>query len=271
MTASIDWSRIKPGEFKDSPSSGRKRWLKPLLLIVLALVLVGLCLGIWWSREPDIKQAQIEVIELAGGQQAKPGGMLTAAIIIVVETLLDKSGGLLSNDLSPPGILLDNMPSWEQGVMVQVRDLSKAMRDGFSRSQSQSQEDTALAKAEPNLNFGLDSWILPSSEGEYRSGVRHLRDYLFRLQDEEQFNAQFFARADNLERWLQTVENRLGSLSQKLSASVGQRRLNTDLAGDASARQSTESPTEIEVNTHWQQVDNVFYEARGSTWELIQF
>ena len=271
MTASIDWSRIKPGEFKDSPSSDRKRWLKPLLLIVLALVLVGLCLGIWWSREPDIKQAQIEVIELAGGQDAKTGNMLTAAAIVVVEVLLDKPGGLLSNDLSLPGILLDNMPSWEQGVMVQVRDLSKAMRDGFSRSQSQSQEDTALAQAEPNLNFGLDSWMLPSSEGEYRSGVSHLRDYLLRLQDEEQFNAQFFARADNLERWLQTVENRLGGLSQKLSASVGQRRLNTDLAGDASARQSTESPTEIEVKTHWQQVDNVFYEARGSTWALIQF
>jgi hypothetical protein len=33
-------------------------------------------------------------------------------------------------------------------------------------------------------------------------------------------NAQFYARADNLREWLATVNTRLGSLSQRLSASV---------------------------------------------------
>ena len=80
----------------------------------------------------------------------------------------------------------------------------------------------------------------------------------------------FYARADNLRYWLSTVETRLGSLSQRLSASVGQRRINTDLAGEGAATQSTPAPAEIEVKTPWLEIDDVFYHARGSTWALLQ-
>lgn len=273
MSASIDWSRIKPGQIKsgDGHSSNTKAVGKLILLALIVLLASMAILGIWWSQEPNVKAAHLEAIRVSGGEKARTGSLTTASAVVVVQTVLEKPGGLMSNDITPPGIFLDNMPNWEYGVMVQVRDLTKALRDGFSRSQSQSQEDPALAQAEPNLNFGLDSWMLPSSESEYRSGVKHLEDYLQRLQDEDQFNAQFFARADNLERWLATVENRLGNLSQKLSASVGQRRLNTDLAGDAEAQQSTDTPSELEVKTPWLEIDDVFYEARGSTWALIQF
>lgn len=272
MTASIDWSRIKPGQIKgDTNRSSSQLLVRLVAALLLVFILIWSALGIWWSLEPNSDDAYLETIKLSGGADARTGSLTTAAVVVVVETVLDKPGGLISNDVTPPGIVLDNMPNWEYGAMVQVRDLSKALRDGFSRSQSQSQEDPSLAQAEPNLNFGLDSWIFPSSESEYRSGVKQLKDYLQRLQDEDQFNAQFFARADNLERWLSTVENRLGNLSQKLSASVGQRRLNTDLAGDAEATQSTAAPSELKVKTPWLEIDNVFYEARGSTWALIQF
>ena len=67
------------------------------------------------------------------------------------------------------------------------------------------------------------------------------------------------------------MEKRLGSLSQRLSASVGQKRLNTDLAGDSAAAQSTATAAEVEVKTPWTQIDDVFYEARGSSWALIHF
>ena len=80
-----------------------------------------------------------------------------------------------------------------------------------------------------------------------------------------------YARADNLSYWLATVGSRLGSLSQRLSASVGQRRLNTDLAGDDSATQSTAAPREIIVQTPWYEIDDVFFAARGTSWALIQF
>jgi hypothetical protein len=98
-----------------------------------------------------------------------------------------------------------------------------------------------------------------------------LENYLTRLSDPTQPEAQFYARADNISAWLGLVEKRLGSLSQRLSASVGQERLNTDLAGDTAATQSTASPQEVDVKTSWFEIDAVFYEARGSTWALIHF
>ena len=57
------------------------------------------------------------------------------------------------------------MPRWEFGVLVQTRDMARAMRKDFSRSQSQSTEDVDLAEAEPRLHFNSDSWLFPSSEG----------------------------------------------------------------------------------------------------------
>jgi hypothetical protein len=168
-------------------------------------------------------------------------------------------------------VFLDNMPAWEFGALVQVRDLSKAMRETLSRSQSQSREDPDLALAEPQFNYDNSSWILPSSEDEYETGIRKLRSYSRRLADSEKPDAQFYARADNLRYWLGTVDSRLGSLSQRLSASVGRSRLNTDLAGDSAAQQSTPSPDEMDVKTPWTQIDDVFYEARGSSWAIIHF
>lgn len=251
--------------------SGRP--VKIVLSIICLYFLLTLVLGFFWSMEPDtfdpIERAKVEANTSEPKRVA--GLVLSSSLVTVVDTLLDKRGGYLSNDITPPGIWLDNIPNWEYGVVIQVRDLTKAMREAFSRSQSQSTEDTSLALAESRFNFDHNSWLLPASEGEYREGAEYLRDYIARLSDEDQVNAQFYARADNLRYWLSTVETRLGSLSQRLSASVGQKRLNIDLAGDAVARQSTQTPAELKIKTPWLEIDDVFYEARGSAWALIHF
>lgn len=247
-------------------------WIsKVLLLVVLFYLLVMLILGFFWSSEPDHFSVEQPATLMADGRPMLVGVATTQAVIGVAETLLDKPGGFMTNDIMPPGVWLDNIPSWEYGVLIQLRDMSKAMREAFSRSQSQSTEDNALARAESRFNFDNSSWALPATESEYREGIRSMQNYLQRLSDEDEHNAQFFARSDNLRYWLSTVETRLGSLSQRLSASVGQRRLNTDLAGDLAARQSKLSPKEMEIKTPWLEIDNVFYEARGSTWALLHF
>lgn len=239
------------------------KWALAALVLYLALISV---LGIVWSNEPD----SIPVYNNAG-QPVVIGTATTHMLIAVSETLLDKPGGFISNDITPPGLLMDNMPAWEYGVLIQIRELSRAMRESFSRSQSQSTEDPELAKAEPRFNFSNNSWAVPASESEYRDGIKYLKRYRDRLANVDEPQAQFYARADNLRFWLSSVESRLGSLSQRLSASVGQRRLNTDLANDTAARQSTAAPSEQLIKTPWLQIDDVFYEARGGCWALIHF
>jgi hypothetical protein len=187
----------------------------------------------------------------------------------VATTLLDKRGGYLSNDMLPPWVFMDNMPNWEFGVLVQVRDLTRALRNDFSRSQTQSTEDPDLQEADPLFNYANDRWIFVSTESRYREGIGRLDGYLQRLTDDDAYNAQFYARADNLADWLAVVEKRLGSLSQRLSASVGRVQVDTDLAGDANATQSTPAPPLRVVRTSWWEIDDVFYEARGTCWALI--
>ncbi|AFU99086.1 hypothetical protein M5M_09505 [Simiduia agarivorans SA1 = DSM 21679] len=244
------------------------RWV---LIALVALALPLVVLAIIWDTEPAPFSVQQVAAERVPAQSAEPvvGAVTTATLIHIADTLLTKPGGYLSNDLMPPSVWMDNIPNWEFGVLVQVRDMSKAMREALSRSQSQSREDKDLALAEPRFNFDHRSWMLPSSENEYAAGIKRLESYLTRLTDPNDREAQFYARADNLNYWLRTVESRLGSLSQRLSASVERVRVNTDLAGDAAAVQSTAVPAELVVKTSWWEIDDVFYEARGTSWALL--
>lgn len=240
-------------------------------VVIVTYVVIVIVLGIYWSREPAHFNVRENAIEMANGDESKlvSGFVTTATTIRVAETMLDKPGGYLSNDKTPPGVYLDNIPNWEFGVLTHLRDFTRALRNDFSRSQSQSIEDKDLMVAQPQFNYDSDSWILPSTESEYYKGVKALRRYLDRLADERAQDGQFFTRADNLSRYLEEVEKRLGSFAQRLGASVGELRFDTSLAGDPSATQSTPTPMMARVRTPWLQIDDVFYETRGFTWGLL--
>ena len=264
----MNW-KFWEGMNSEATGSRLRPWLAGGLIAAYLLLVVGLVW--WWDYEPDLFDVRNNAGDHArdANRQLVTGYITTATLIRITETLLDKRGGYLSNDVFPPGVWMDNVPNWEFGVLTQVRDAARSFRIDFSRSQSQSKEDADLAEAEGKFFFDNSSWALPPSESEYRTGIRFLEIYLARLADPAQPNAQFYARADNLQQWLQGVETRLGSLSQRLSASVGKRQLNLDLAGDSAAARATDAPAEQENKTPWLQIDDVFYEARGHTWALI--
>jgi hypothetical protein len=257
--------RSQPGEKQERS----KAWIFVALIVVILLILF--VISLIWGSEPDAFDVWKAAQDKAAQRNEKivTGYVTTNTLIAVAGTLMDKPGGYLSNDILPPSVFMDNIPNWEFGVLVQVRDFAKAMRNEISRSQTQSQENEFLAKAEPQFNMDSESWIFPSAESEYREGIEALENYLGGLTDSNNETTQFFARADNLRDWLRIVAGRLGSLSQRLSASVGQQRINVNLAGDPAARESTPEPGEIEVKTPWLEIDDVFYEARGTCWALI--
>ncbi len=255
----------------NSPSFANRMKSKTAVIVLAVILIVFAAFSIYWSIEPD----RFDVTEKAAahaesnGTQVVIGYTTTYTLMHIATTLLEKPGGFISNDVGLPGVWLDNIPNWEFGALVQIRDMSRALRKDFSRSQTQSQEDPDLALSEPQFNFDNNSWIFPASESEYRTGLEAIGRYLKRLSDPNINDAQFYARADNLRNWLADIETRLGSLSQRLSASVGKKRFNTDLAGELEASQSTPAPSEVVVKTPWNEIDDVFYEARGTAWALI--
>ena len=260
MAARLNVSALWPG----MPERMPWRWIGWGFVLLL---LIAAVFSWYWSREPDLNFLVLDSRE-------RPFVTGYATVESTIETcgwLLDKPGGYLSNDIMPPSVWLDNMPSFEFGVLEQCRDMARVLRDRFSRSQSQSTEDADLAVAQPAFNFSNDSWIFLATESKVEEGLEALRSYQTRISNPGEPDAQFYARADNLVDWFAVVELRLGSLSQRLSASVARSRINTDLAGEPNASTSTEGLPLVDVQTPWLQIDNVFFEARGAAWALLQF
>jgi hypothetical protein len=242
-------------------------WLRIATYAGSVILVFMLGLSWYWSRMPDI----FWVNEKVDGERTIIGYSTTDTLVRVASAMLDKPGGYLSNDVTPPSVFLDNIPNWEVGVLQQVRDLARVMRNDYSRSQSQSSEDPDLADAEPRFFIDNNSWILPRAENEYRGAIDGFERYRDRLSGIGEPEAQFFARADNLREWLAQVEKRLGSVTRRLGNSVATSVVNTDLAGDRAATANADQSDTVDVKTSWFEIDDVFFEARGTSWALVHF
>jgi len=221
-------------------------------------------ISVYWSSQPAHINIHAEVTQAAKADNVAPvvGYTTTTALIKVGETLLNKPGGYLSNDIMPPSIFMDNMPAWEFGVLEMIRDMALVMRKDFSRSQSQSEENKQLQNAQPRFNIDSLNWAMPSSESEYGEAINQL--YLYRsalVSSNTKDKAKFYARADNLRAYIEEVQKRLGSYSHRLSLSVVP---DEDIKSDKSTQGVYQS------QTSWWKIDDVFYEARGATWALLQ-
>lgn len=249
--------RSPPADPQPIPGAGRREKLLAAGFVALVVSGLGLAAFAWfWSREPALLDP---TADLPAGAHDVPGVATVTALIDVTSTLLDKPGGYLRNDVAPPGVLLDNMPNWEYGALVQVRAFTRVLRNEMSRPQAQSPPDPDLAIAEPRLNVDSRSWMFPSDESAYGEAIVRLRHYRERLRGAASPEAFFVPRAKNLTLWLDVVSRRLGGLSERLQ--LGAARM--PLEG------SDPSPTDAPRATSWWRTDDVFYESRGAAWALL--
>jgi hypothetical protein len=246
---------------------------KPLgRALFYALASYGLAvvvLGCYWSIAPSSLNLSVRGEGQSAGLKAPAvSGVATSATLIALgETLLNKPGGLLSNDIAPPGVWQDDMPQWELGVLLQLRDHIQVLSQSLSQSSLNHELDRDLQKAEVRFNFSHRSWGLPAAEAQYRAGIEYLQQYQARLLLGAASDAHFYADAQHLNDYLAGLEPRLKKLSQRLSASIG-----PNAEAEAAAVLSG-GPQRIVASlyskTSWWQIDDVFYEARGSAWALL--
>ncbi len=241
-------------------------------VFALIVVFVLVVLGAWWGREPDqfnILDAAQERAKETDTTNMPTGYVYSNTLAHIAELLLHKSGGYITNDVAPPGVLLDNISNWEYGALVMLRDATSALRNHFARDQSQSAEDPDLAIAEPYFYYENDSWALPSTEAEYEKGIEALHKYMARLQKYggNVKQAQFYSRADNLWQYTEVVIKRLGGLSTRLAANSSGANYGpglTELEREEADKQGTPL-----AKVSWLEIDDVFYEARGASWALL--
>ena len=256
-------------------------------------ILIVFLLAQWWGREPGQFNILESAISQAGLTPAPPdaenveaghsepteapsyevlasqlplGYTYAATLAHIADTLLNKSGGYITNDIAPPGVMLDNITSWEWGALVMLRDAMTALRNHFARDQSQSEQDPDLAIAEPYFYYEPNSWALPATEAEYEKGIQALHKYMARLQDPGAGKkAQFYSRADNLWQYTEVVIKRLGDLSTRLSSNAS----SSNFAPGLTELELEEASGKGAAKVGWMEIDNVFYEARGASWALL--
>jgi hypothetical protein len=244
----------------------RRRWPWLLAAAAGAYVLVTVGLVVWWCNQPPVFDvaAQTQASSGAAGAEAVPGSAVVGATIGIAETLLEKPGGFIYNDRLPPGLFLDNCPSWECGVLMALRDAVQALRNDFTRAQTQSAENLDVKRADLKLAIDPTSWMLPAAEDEYRQALEALRAYSAALGSGELANGGFFARADNLSAYLALVEKRLGNFGVRLSGSIADPGLSAMVSADPGGQAA-----QAIARTAPDEVDNVFYCARGYSWAFL--
>jgi hypothetical protein len=269
-------SRVRD-EYEDTQSDilCARPLYRSLFYAFVIYLLAAIFLGIYWSAIPKALnvnaaiQRQLTLLKLPSQTQLPNGVATTSTLIAVSEALLNKPGGYLANDIFPPALWLDDMPHWELGVLLQVRDTTQILRASLSQSNLNHELDVDLQKAEVRFNFSNNSWGFPSSESQYAEGIELLQKYNFRLLQADNASAQFYVDAQHLNDYLAGVEQRLKNLSQRLTASVGP-AINTDIAAmPVKQNDSKKIVNGLYTKTPWLQIDDVFYEARGSSWALI--
>ena len=270
-TSSDNGKMAEPSAKTPTTTRTVQRWKKLIIAGVGICVLAVLGTGAYWSMQSAPFDVRAVALERVKGDESRltPGAVAASAVGRVARTLLEKPGGYLHNDVSVPGIYLDNMPSWEYGALKEVRDSLRALRNDFSRSQTQSVENLDLRKAEEFLSYDVESWILPSSESEFRDGIQAIDRYYDALIAGDGQTAGFFTRADNLAAYMAVVEKRLGSYAQRLSASVGDSELTAALVPESQESAPADTLASARTRTPWLEIDDIFYEARGYAWALL--
>jgi hypothetical protein len=195
----------------------RALWLPVIVAFLVALYYFA---GAWWIEEieadPDFG-ASIEVPQDGSHAVALAAGLVDREVNLHYWTANDPA--IL------PGSLLDNMPSFQAGMVSALARFTVELRDQMARVRGSSQSDPDLEAAGGRLSYPGNVWIFewsrtpvqPSSESQYRRAVEDLQRYNQRL---SQGQATFERRADNLQALLDRIAADLGGSSAALTRKI---------------------------------------------------
>jgi hypothetical protein len=178
----------------------------------------------------------------------EPGASHAVAMAAaLIDREVDKNGWPANDPFFLPGAALDNMPSFQIGIIAALGRFAVEMTDQLGRTRGSSQADPDLDKAAGLLKYSPTVWIFDpstswaptaSSESQYRAARRALLSYNEKLAAKQ---GVFERRADNLLSTLDRFAADIGSQSAILDQEI------RDHSGDF-------------VDFH---ADNVFYAAKG--------
>jgi hypothetical protein len=208
---------------------------KWLVLILLAFILIWpLSAGLYWTvykvytildptRFPELDPDITALLEetTPDSSQAQKGAVLSASMRNRLEQEMNSTFGWSVNDLIiSPTRWLDNRANRQRGTIFATRMLTNFFATNLAKYGKVDAENDNLKKArETYFAFTSESWWFPSSEKQYKKGIKLLKQYEVDLIREDA-NAIFNLRTDDMYNMLafiisnQFLDQPLGLLVQ---------------------------------------------------------
>jgi hypothetical protein len=183
------------------------------VLILLAFILIWpLSAGLYWTvykgytildstRFPELDQNVTEILVKTKPDSDQPhkGAALSASIRNRLEQEMNSTFGWSVNDLIiSPTRWLDNRANRQRGTIFATRMLTNYFSTNLAKYGKVDAENKNLQEArEKYFAFSSDSWWLPSSEKQYKKGIKLLKQYeadlikgeaIFNLRTDDMYN-----------------------------------------------------------------------------------
>jgi hypothetical protein len=212
------------GHVLRSPSTllGRGLWQRTARVGLILLNLVGLYFLIGM-----IQMRQIDNDPGFSATQVTEGGLRSVDIAAaLIEREVTTNEWVMNSPPFSPGVLLDNMAAFQDGIMYGLGRFTTEMVDNLARSRGSSQVDPNLDRANGLLRYPGDIWTFElgqslapqiTSEEQYRAARNALLSYNTRLANGE---ALFDPRPDNLLILLERIIADVGSQAALLDRMV---------------------------------------------------
>lgn len=212
---------LATAELEDARPWYRRLWLPLLVLVALVGVYYGA--GMLWVHEiSDDPDFALESSAPEGGSQA------VALAADLIDREINTNRWVANDPFFMPGDMLDNMPSYQLGIVAAASRFAIELADQIARTRGSSRIDPDLDTAAGLLKYPGTVWIFDfstswaptaSSESQYRRAMGALRSYNERL---AAGNAVFETRADNLLATLERFTADIGSASAALDQRLEQ-------------------------------------------------
>lgn len=225
------WQDIKDwlAEKFSSMWNGFKDWLltvsgetwKKLSLAGLVIIVLYYPLGMIWANKIDddleTPLAIASMDKTSGQARSGQGSKAVAVMSYLIDREVNQHGWVMNDPFFKASSLLDNMPSFQQGMMNAFSRFSIELRDQIGRTRGSSAADADLETAAGLLPYPGEVWIfnfstswLPtaSAEQQYNKARAALDIYNARLAEGV---AVFERRADNLEVTMDRIAKDVGA------------------------------------------------------------
>ena len=220
----------------DEATSQHSGWRWALFAVVLVLlVLAGPLVLHFGQKRHNVLDFDIYA-RFPANQPIVGGEVFAGALIAVMQHELDGHTGWRPNDfvLWGPQLWADNNANRQLGIIQALRESVRVFKDHLTKVSS-NEYDPNLVEADTDFRNDAERFWLPSAEGKFREGIRHLEAYVAGLKTTPPRSKPINQRNVELIRLFQTW---------------------SDLLGDAHATLYREP------ESAWQN-DNDFYHAQG--------